>query len=79
MSAKAKKITRTFKTNKDPAYRIPTVKVEIKGGIATVIRKDKNIRIEITNMDVGNDNDKDNDKDKEQLGKTSIIPSYEKV
>lgn len=65
------KNTRIFKTNKDPAYRIPTVKVEIKGGIATVVRKDKNIRIEIKDMDVGDDNEK--------LGKNIVFPAYEVV
>ena len=68
---KTAKTERTYKTNKDPSYRIPTVKVEIKGGIATVVRKDKNIRIEIKDMDIGDDN--------ERLGKTTIIPAYEKV
>ena len=65
------KNSRTFKTVKDPAYLIPTVKVQIKGGIATVVRKDKKIRIEIVDMDIGDDN--------ERLGKSIVIPAYAKV
>ena len=65
MTKATKANTRTFKTNKDPSYRIPTVKVIIDNGLLKVVRKDKGVRLEIKDLDF--------------TKKEIILPSYEMV
>lgn len=64
-------MSKTYKTKNDPSFRIPTVKVEVRGGIVTIVRKDKGISLVINDMDVNDDNEK--------LGKDIVSPSYETI
>ena len=39
---------KTFKTNKDASFKIPTVKICYDNGVCRILKKDLGIRLEVT-------------------------------